>query len=355
VKALVTGGGGFLGRYVVEELLAAGHAVTALGRGRYPELEALGVPCVRADLADLSAVRSAVAGHDAVLHVAALSGVWGPREAYERANVLATRNVLEACRDAGVRRLVHTSSPSVVFDGRDHVDEAGPLPYPRRYLCHYPRTKALAERMVLQASGRDGLFACALRPHLIIGPRDPHLLPRLIGLDEITGGGLPKGRPTLIAAAPAPARPASAMEFLVRGATQYGEPGVFMTFEERPEDLTTNVASLGFDLKQMVQQRQAAHIDYVRVERSEIEETGEYDLEGLFVRLGYAIDSSAPSASCSTPSSRSSPAWQRGDPAGGAAPALPLAQGPGVTAIITGEQGEKALTRHGLEEYVSTA
>ena len=180
MKALVTGGGGFLGRYVVEELLRAGHEVTALGRNRYPAVEALGARGVQVDLCDAAAVRAAVAGHDTVLHVAAKSGVWGPAQEYERANVLATRNVLAACAAAGVRRLVHTSSPSVVFDGRDHVDVAGPLPYPARYLCHYPRTKALAEREVLAANGRGGLATCALRPHLIVGPRDPHLVPRIL-------------------------------------------------------------------------------------------------------------------------------------------------------------------------------
>ncbi|MBC7815840.1 MAG: AAA family ATPase, partial [Planctomycetaceae bacterium] len=110
------------------------------------------------------------------------------------------------------------------------------------------------------------------------------------GLDEITGGGLPRGRPTLVCGSAGCGKTLLAMEFLVRGATQFGEPGVFMSFEETAEELTQNVRSLGFDLDDLVQQKKLA-MDFVRVERNEIEETGEYDLEGLFVRLNYAIDS----------------------------------------------------------------
>ncbi len=110
------------------------------------------------------------------------------------------------------------------------------------------------------------------------------------GLDEITFGGLPKGRPTLLAGGPGSGKTLMSMEFLVRGATEYNEPGLFMAFEETAEELAQNVASLGFDLNELVSKKRLL-IDYVRVERSEIEETGEYDLEGLFVRLNYAIDS----------------------------------------------------------------
>src|SRR6201986_3320374 len=112
----------------------------------------------------------------------------------------------------------------------------------------------------------------------------------ITGFDEITGGGLPTGRPTLICGGPGCGKTLLSMEFLVKGAMEYNEPGVFMTFEEKAEELTTNVASLGFDLDELVRTKKLS-IDYVRVERSEIEETGEYDLEGLFVRLNYAIDS----------------------------------------------------------------
>ena len=115
-----------------------------------------------------------------MLHAAALTGVWGPREDFYRTNVVGTRNLLAACREHGVGRLVYTSSPSVCFDGRDHRGAGDELPYAGRFLCAYPETKAQAEREALAANGRDGLATCALRPHLIVGPRDPHLVPRVI-------------------------------------------------------------------------------------------------------------------------------------------------------------------------------
>ena len=125
------------------------------------------------------------------------------------------------------------------------------------------------------------------------------------GLDEITGGGLPKGRPTLVCGGAGCGKTLLAMEFLVRGATEFDEPGVFMAFEENTKDLTQNVASLGFDLKDLVARKKIV-LDFVYIERSEIEETGEYDLEGLFIRLGQPLMPSAPSAWCWIPSSRCS-------------------------------------------------
>lgn len=181
MKVLVTGGGGFLGGAIVRRLVARGDAVRTLQRGEYPALAALGVECVRGDLSDAALVQAAVRGCDAVIHTAAKAGVWGPFEDYYRANVVGTRNVLAACRAVGVKRLVYTSSPSVVFDGRDEAGIDETAPYPARYLAHYPRTKAEAERAVLAANGPE-LATVALRPHLIWGPGDPHLLPRLVAL-----------------------------------------------------------------------------------------------------------------------------------------------------------------------------
>jgi nucleoside-diphosphate-sugar epimerase len=180
MRALVTGGGGFLGRTIVEQLRAAGHEVRILARGRYPEVEALGVECVSGDLADAETARAAVAGMDIVFHVAAKTGVWGKRADFMRSNITATEVLLAAMRTAGVGRLVYTSSPSVIFDGHDHVNAtADDLSYPKSYLAHYPETKAVAEQLVLAANGPD-FATIALRPHLIWGARDPWLLPRVI-------------------------------------------------------------------------------------------------------------------------------------------------------------------------------
>jgi nucleoside-diphosphate-sugar epimerase len=180
VKVLVTGGAGFIGRVLVEELRAAGRAVRSASRGPHPELESLGVEVLQADLTDRAAVMRAVDGCEAVFHVASLTGVWGPRAEFERVNVVGTQNVVAACLARGVRRLVYTSSPSVCFDGLDQRSAGNDLPYASRFLCAYAETKARAERIVLAANARHGLATCALRPHLVFGPRDPHLLPRLM-------------------------------------------------------------------------------------------------------------------------------------------------------------------------------
>lgn len=175
----------------------------------------------------------------------------------------------------------------------------------------------------------------------------------ITGFDAITGGGLPAGRPSLVCGTAGCGKTLFAMEFLVRGAVAFGEPGVFVSFEENPEDLVNNVASLGFHLGDLTE-RKLLTIDHVRVERNEIEETGEYDLDGLFIRLGYAIDSigarrvvldTIESLFAALPNEAILRAelrrlfWWLKDR--------------GVTAVITGERGQGELTRHGLEEYVS--
>ncbi|MBI1313325.1 NAD-dependent epimerase/dehydratase family protein [bacterium] len=179
MNALVTGGGGFLGQYVVEQLLRDGANVRVLCRGRYPALEELGVESARGDLQDAAFVASACEGIDAVFHIAAVPGIWGAWKMFHGVNTVGTQNVIAGCRKHGVRKLVFTSSPSVVFDGRNHVDADESLPYPTSWLSHYPHTKALAEQAVLAAND-DQLATCALRPHLIWGPRDTQLVPRLI-------------------------------------------------------------------------------------------------------------------------------------------------------------------------------
>jgi nucleoside-diphosphate-sugar epimerase len=181
VKALVTGGGGFLGRAITLQLLDRDDQVAVFSRRRFEDLEAKGATSLQGDLADFESVRAACEGCDVVFHVAALAGAWGPAEAYERTNVLGTENVIRACKEAGVGRLVFTSSPSAISPPEMHhhegVDES--VPYPTKFLAHYPRTKAASEQAALAANG-DALKVCALRPHLIIGPGDPHLLPRVI-------------------------------------------------------------------------------------------------------------------------------------------------------------------------------
>ena len=180
MKALVTGAGGFLGRCLVEHLVRRGDRVRALCRRDYPELISLGAEVVRADLGDRPAVEAACRGMDVVFHAAGVAGIGVLWHDYYAANTLGTSHVIEGCRAAGVGRLVFTSSPSVTFDGSDQcgIDESAP--YPKRWLCHYQHSKALAERDVLAANQPGRLLTCALRPHLIWGPRDRHLIPRLL-------------------------------------------------------------------------------------------------------------------------------------------------------------------------------
>ncbi len=193
MKILVTGGGGFVGGYVIERLLARGYAVRSIGRSSQPQLEAQGVEVVCGDLTDAAAVSAACEGVDAVFHVAARAGVWGSWESYYQPNVIGTRNVVAACHEQGVGRLIYTSTPSVVFNGRSIRGGDESLPYGKNWLCHYAHTKAIAEEEALAANS-ETLKIVALRPHLIFGPGDPHLLPRVLasvqaGRLKIVGDG----------------------------------------------------------------------------------------------------------------------------------------------------------------------
>jgi len=179
MKVFVTGGGGFLGLAIVRLLIAQDHQVVSYSRGAYPELAALGVEHRQGDLDAPNHLVAALKDCQAVIHVAAKAGIWGSYESFHSANVRGTENVISACQQAGISKLVYTSSPSVVHNGQDleGVDES--MPYPSHFEAFYPQTKALAEKMVLQANS-DTLATVSLRPHIIWGPGDPHFVPRLV-------------------------------------------------------------------------------------------------------------------------------------------------------------------------------
>lgn len=179
MKVLVTGGAGFLGSAIVRRLLERGDEVRAFQRSAAPELEHAGAEIVQGNISDATAVNEAAVDCDLIVHTAAKAGVWGPSEDYDAANIEGTRNVVEACRVHDINRLVYTSSPSAVFSSGDEdgVDETAP--YPARFLADYPRTKAAAEKIVMGANDKD-LATVSLRPHLIWGPGDPHLVPRIL-------------------------------------------------------------------------------------------------------------------------------------------------------------------------------
>lgn len=179
MKVMVTGGGGFLGGGIVKALLKKGHSVRSLARSCYPLLEESGVEQIRGDLSDMNAVLQAAEGCELVFHVAAKAGVWGSYESYYQANVTGTENVIQACRNLKINRLVYTSSPSVVFGGEDQENVNESAHYPKQFLTNYPKTKAIAEKLVNEAN-HGQLATVSLRPHLIWGPGDNHLLPRIV-------------------------------------------------------------------------------------------------------------------------------------------------------------------------------
>jgi len=179
MKVLVTGGGGFLGSAICSMLVSRDDKVQSISRNPYAKLNALGVAQFQGDLADKGAIYLAAQGCDAIIHTAAKAGIWGDYSSYYQTNVVGTKNILEVCKSLGIPKLVYTSSPSVVFNNGDMegVDET--VPYPESYLTAYPKTKALAEQMILKAND-DALATVALRPHLIWGPGDNHLVPRIL-------------------------------------------------------------------------------------------------------------------------------------------------------------------------------
>ena len=176
---LVTGGGGFLGKSIIRALLDRGERVRSFCRGEYPFLREWGVEVVRGDIADAEAVQAAVAGCSAVFHVAARIDIWGDYEDFYATNTRGTQHVIEACLAHGVPKLVYTSTPSVVHGGDAVSGVSEDAPYPDHFEAHYPATKALAEQAVLAANCPQ-LATCALRPHLVWGPGDTSMMPRVI-------------------------------------------------------------------------------------------------------------------------------------------------------------------------------
>jgi nucleoside-diphosphate-sugar epimerase len=196
MRILVTGGGGFLGTWIIKELLRKypTSMVTNFSRHSYEHLEAMAVPTIRGDISKIEDVERALElGFDAIFHVASLVGMWGKRENFDRINLLGTENLLKVAKKFNVTRFVYTGSPSSVFGVGGHAGADESMAYPKRHLGHYPRTKALAEQMVLAANDLS-FHTVSLRPHLIWGPGDQHLIPRLLkqaraGKLKIVGSG----------------------------------------------------------------------------------------------------------------------------------------------------------------------
>lgn len=193
MKIIVTGAGGFLGRNLSAALLSEGHRVWNFSRQNHPTLRAMGVETICGNLQNEADVASAFKGMDAVFHVASRVGIWGDYNEYYRTNVIGTENVIKACRANGITKLIYTSTPSVVFDGGDICGADETKPYARKFYNDYSRTKTTAEQAVLQAND-ETLSTVALRPHQVIGPDDPHLVPRLVnaaklGRLKIVGNG----------------------------------------------------------------------------------------------------------------------------------------------------------------------
>ena len=179
MKVLITGGAGFLGSSLALKLLDLGYEVTILGRQSYPKFEKI-FSCIKANIQDLYTITKSIEGQEIVFHTASTPGIWGDYNDYYDTDVQGTKNVILACQKNKVKKLIYTSSPSVIFGQNDleGVDEKSP--YPDEYLCHYSKTKAIAEKMVVDANGLEGLATVCIRPHLIWGPGDPHLLPRIV-------------------------------------------------------------------------------------------------------------------------------------------------------------------------------
>ncbi len=182
MKILVTGGGGFLGSHLVKALVKQGHTVQTMSRELYPELDHLGIKQLRGDLQDPVAVIKACRGQEVVFHTASKVAMWGKWDNFYQTNTLGTKNLLKAAREQGVTRFIYTSTPSVVFSDRDLINAPNSTPYPEldSYKSLYAKSKALAEKEVLASHQNGEFMTVALRPHLIFGPGDKNIIPRLV-------------------------------------------------------------------------------------------------------------------------------------------------------------------------------
>jgi nucleoside-diphosphate-sugar epimerase len=178
-NVLVTGGGGFLGNAIVKLLIEENIKVRTLSRKIYPNLTALGVEQIQGDIADADVVKTACNGIETIFHTAAKAGIWGPYHQFYQTNVIGTQNIINACKMNSGVNLIYTSSPSVVFGAKDMKGTDESVPYPRNYSAAYPKTKAVAEILIRKAC-EDGLCSVILRPHLIWGPNDNHLVPSIL-------------------------------------------------------------------------------------------------------------------------------------------------------------------------------
>ncbi len=176
---LVTGGGGFLGKAIVKNLVSKGKRVISLSRHSYPELENIGVRQIHGDISNDSIINDNFSGIDTVYHTAAKADIWGRKDDFFKVNVIGTSNIIKACLKYKVKRLIYTSSPSVVFNGSDMTGVDETIPYAKHFNAFYPETKAIAEKMVRDAACKE-LKTISLRPHLIWGPGDNHLVPGII-------------------------------------------------------------------------------------------------------------------------------------------------------------------------------
>jgi len=180
MKILITGGNGFLGRNIFKKLLGKGHELYSFSRSDHPFYKEQGITWAQGDICNFDSIKNAISGMDVVFHTASKVSPWGRWEDFYSINVMGTKNVIKACQQEGIKKLIYTSSPSVVFGNNDLKGADESTPYPKKFIANYGKSKAMAEESILNSHGKKDLATVALRPHLIFGEEDPHLIPRLL-------------------------------------------------------------------------------------------------------------------------------------------------------------------------------